>query len=193
MKKSILFIICLAGGFLFGGLFFVAFGADVGYSWTLAWICAVCGLLFGIVFFIIWPIVQKLSKPMTFDNPTALKKLQECEQYFEPFDIFEARFHARSPQGRGLKSEVSETYVYLFSQKLHIVYWHFRAIYSIDVEYSGLIAYVTEDGFFWLKWDDGVFTGRLIDEDINFFINCLKEKEVYIQDEESFFNIENTD
>lgn len=183
MKKGILFLICLAGGVLFGGLFFALFGIEAGYSWFLAGLCAACGLLFAVLFFIVWIIVEKRSKPITFEDLSAQLRLQENEKNFDPFDPYEARFHARIPQGRGLKAAVCETYIYLLSEKLRISCSYFRKIYTVEVDYNNLIAYVDSDACFLFRWQEGMVWGRFIDEDVTSFIDRLKGKGVNVREE----------
>lgn len=182
MKKGKLFLICLAGGVAFGALFFALFGVEAGYSWTLAWICAAGGLAFALGFFVVWLIVQKFSKPVTFDNPRAQNALQACEADF----AYEARFHARCLQGKGLMSAVCETYVYLRQETLRIAYSYFGRVVVLEAAYSDVHAHVYEDGFFRFRWDGVEFSGRLIDEDAVVFAGGLQERGALLEADEPF-------
>lgn len=186
MKKGILFLICLGGGVLFGALFFALFGIEAGYNWTLALICAGGGLFFAVAFFVCWLIVQKFSKPISFENLKAQNRLQEDEKNFEPY---EERFHGRILWGKGLKSAVCETYIYLLPEKFHISFFYFRKTYMSEVDYSSLNAEVDGEGFFIFKWQENRFEGRLIDEDAASLLNRLKEKGVHIQNEDPFSEV----
>lgn len=188
-KKGILFLLCFAGGVLFGTLFFALFGIEAGYSWFLAGLCAAGGLIFAVASFLIWLIVEKRSKPINFENLAALRKLQEFEQNFEPFDSYMARFHARISYGRGLKAAVCETYIYLFAERLQICFYYYRKIYTVEVDYKGLVAHADDEGFFGLEWQSGIFGGRLIDDEAAVFNARLKEKGVRIQEEDPAFEI----
>ena len=49
-KTNIVFyLLCLGGGLLFGLVFFLAFGADKGFTWDLALICLIGGLFFALL------------------------------------------------------------------------------------------------------------------------------------------------
>lgn len=182
-KRGILFLICLAGGVLFGALFFALFGVEAGYSWFLAELCAAGGLVFAVAFFLIWLVVEKHSKPITFEDLGAQNRLQENEKNFESY---EARYHGRIPQGSGLKSAVCETYIYLLPDRLRICYSYFRKIFTIDVDYNCLLVKADDEGFFLIKCQDGGISGRLIDDDVASFCNRLREKGVHVQDEDPF-------
>lgn len=185
-RRGILFLICLAGGVLFGVLFFAAFGAEVGYDWTLAWICAGGGLFFAVAFFVVWLIVQKFAKPITFEDLGAQNRLQENEKLLS---AYEARFHARIPMGKGLKSAVCETYFYLLPEKLRISYSYFRKIYTFEVAYTDLRAEIDEDGFFYLEGPQGSLSGRIFDEAVEMLRGRLKEKGVLVETAEPFPDI----
>ena len=119
-RKTFL-LICLCGGMLFGLLFFLTFGAGVGYSRFLALLCFCGGMVWAVAFYFIWMLVQKKSKPFTFENPKAQAKLKE------------------------LKQEVCETRIYFETEGIHTTFCHFGKVYSFDVPYQAVVHMSLED------------------------------------------------
>ena len=104
-RKTFL-LICLCGGMLFGLLFFLTFGAGVGYSRFLALLCFCVGMVWAVAFYFIWMFVQKKSKPFTFENPKAQAKLKEYEA--ARGIPYEQMLCAFMHYGEGLKQEVCD-------------------------------------------------------------------------------------
>ena len=180
-KYFIVALVCTA----LGGLFFVLFGIEAGYSWFLAGLCAAGGLSFTVSFFAIWTVVEKHSKPkpVTFEDPRAQKRLQEDEQNFS---AYEARYHGRIPVGKGLKSAVCEAYLYLLPDKLRISYVYFRKIRVLEFGYGELAAEIDGDGFFHFGTQSKYVFGRLMDGDGEIMRLQLQEKGVAVESDEPF-------
>ncbi|MBR3750161.1 MAG: hypothetical protein IKK58_00145 [Clostridia bacterium] len=137
-KTNIVFyLLCLGGGLLFGLVFFLAFGADKGFTWDLALICLIGGLFFAVAFCVVWLIVEKFSKPFTFENPKAQRMLLEYEK--SQSISFQHKFCAHFLNcGKGLKQELCETFIYFDEEKVRIVFCHFYRIYSYEFPYSSI-------------------------------------------------------
>ncbi len=141
--KKVFFLICLCGGVLFGLLFFLSFGASEGYSWWLALLCFGMGMVWAILFYFIWMLVQKKSKPFSFENPRAQAKLAEYEA--SRGIPYEQMFCAFMHYGEGLKQEVCETRVYFESEGIHTAFCHFGKIYHFDLPYEAVVNITLED------------------------------------------------
>ena len=141
--KKIFFLICLCGGMLFGLIFFLPFGASVGYSWRLALLCFGMGIAWAVAFYFIWMLVQKKSKPFTFENPKAQSKLTKYEAFRGI--PYEKMFCAFMHYGKGLKQEVCETRIYFETEGIHIAFCHFGKIYHFDVPYCAVVHMSLED------------------------------------------------
>lgn len=131
-KKFIL--VFLTGGILFSLLFYIAFGAGYGYTQDLALICLVGGLFFAVAFYIIWIIVGKFHKPISFENPKAQQKLLDYEAIRNT--LYECKFSAFMNYGKGLKQAVCETIIYFETDNIHIAFEYYGKIYSFDVPYE---------------------------------------------------------
>ena len=140
MDRKKLFYICLGGGLVFGLLFFAFYGIEAGYGKFLAFCSIAGGLIFGLLFFVIMALVLKFSKPVSFEDKKAQAKLQENESTF--YGNFKEKFPAFLPYGKGLKKAVCETAVYLFSDKMKVVFCHFKKLYTGDFPYKNLIKVV---------------------------------------------------
>ena len=141
-RKTFL-LICLCGGMLFGLLFFLTFGAGVGYSRFLALLCFCGGMVWAVAFYFIWMLVQKNSKPFTFENPKAQVKLKEYEA--ARGIPYEQMLCAFMHYGAGLKQEVCETRIYFETEGIRTTFCHFGKIYSFDVPYQAVVHMSLED------------------------------------------------
>ena len=141
-RKTFL-LICLCGGMLFGLLFFLTFGAGVGYSWFLALLCFGVGMVWAVAFYFIWMLVQKKSKPFTFENPKAQAKLIEYEA--TRGIPYEQMLCAFMHYGAGLKQEVCEARIYFETEGIRTTFCHFGKIYSFDVPYQAVVHMSLED------------------------------------------------
>ena len=135
--KKIFFLICLGGGVLFGAMFFLPLGASLGYSWEMVLLCFGMGMLWAVAFYFIWMLVQKKSKPFTFENPKAQAKLAEYEALRNI--PYEQMFCAFIHYGKGLKQAVCETRIYFESEGIHTAFCHFGKIYHFDVPYKTVV------------------------------------------------------
>ena len=141
--KNTFFLICLCGGMIFGLIFFLTFGASGGFSWWLALLCFGMGVAWAVAFYFIWILVQKKSKPLTFENPKAQAKLTEYE--IARGVPYEQVFCAFMHYGEGLKQEVCETRVYFETEGIHTAFCHFGKIYHFDVPYRAVVHMSLED------------------------------------------------
>ena len=141
--KKIFFLICLCGGMLFGLLFFLPFGVSVGYSWWLALLCFGMGMVWAVAFYFIWMLVEKKSKPFTFENPKAQAKLTEYEA--ARGIPYEQMLCAFMHYGEGLKHAVCETRLYFETERIHTAVCHFGKIYHFDVPYRAVLHMSFED------------------------------------------------
>ena len=141
--KKTFFLICLCGGIAFGLIFFLCFGADAGYSWQLALLCFGMGIAWAVAFYFIWMLVQRKSKPFTFENPKAQAKLTEYEA--TRGIPHEQMFCAFMHYGEGLKQEVCETRIYFEAEGIHTAFCHFGKIYHFDVPYKAVVYMSLED------------------------------------------------
>lgn len=137
MSRIKLFFICLAGGLSFGALFFILAGIEAGYTWFLAGLCFGGGLLFCALFFLAWLLVQKFSKPISFENERAQAKLEENEGAFE--EPFEEKFSVFLPYGKGVKQAVCEAFVYLFRERLLVACIYFGKTLSVEFDYASIL------------------------------------------------------
>lgn len=132
--RKLFFLICLGAGALFGVLFFLLFGAEEGYSLSFAGICAVGGAFFAIAFYFIWIFTERFQKPFTFENPRAQARLLAYEtEYNLPS---ERRAEGFLPFGKGLRQEICETFLYLCSNHIRIVFCHLGKIHTVKILYS---------------------------------------------------------
>lgn len=141
--KKTFFLICLGGGVLFGALLFLTFGADGGFTWWLALLCFGMGLVWAVAFYFIWMLVQKKSKPFSFENPKAQAKLAEYEAARGV--PYEQLFYAFMPYGEGFKQAVCETRLYFESEGLHTAFYYFGKLYHFDIPYSAMMEMTLED------------------------------------------------
>lgn len=141
-KKTFL-LICLCGGMLFGLLLFLPFGASEGYSWWLALLCFGMGIVWAVAFYFIWMLVQKKSKPFTFENPKAQEKLTEYEA--TRGIPYEQMFCAFMHYGNGIKQAVCETRIYFEKEGIHTAFCYFGKIYHFDVPYKAVVHMSLED------------------------------------------------
>lgn len=141
--KKTFFIICLCGGMLFGLLLFLPFGASEGYSWWLALLCFGMGIVWAMAFYFIWMLVQKKSKPFTFENPKAQEKLTEYEA--TRGIPYEQMFCAFMHYGNGIKQAVCETRIYFEKEGIHTAFCYFGKIYHFDVPYKAVVHMSLED------------------------------------------------
>ena len=141
--KKTFFLICLCGGMLFGLLLFLPFGASEGYSWWLALLCFGMGIVWAVAFYFIWMLVQKKSKPFTFENPKAQEKLTEYEA--TRGIPYEQMFCAFMHYGNGIKQAVCETRIYFEKEGIHTAFCYFGKIYHFDVPYKAVVHMSLED------------------------------------------------
>ena len=141
--KKIFFLICLGGGVLFGAMFFLPLGASLGYSWEMVLLCFGMGMLWAVAFYFIWMLVQKKSKPFTFENPKAQAKLAEYEALRNI--PYEQMFCAFIHYGKGLKQAVCETRIYFEKAAIHTAFCYFGKIYHFDIPYSAILNMIFQD------------------------------------------------
>ena len=141
--KKTFFLICLGGGVLFGASFFFPLGASKGFSWWLALLCFGMGMAWAVAFYFIWVLVQKKSKPFTFENPKAQAKLSEYEA--AGGIPYEQMFCAFIHYGEGLKQAVCETRIYFETEGIHTAFCYFGKIYNFDLPYKEVVHMSVED------------------------------------------------
>jgi len=140
MSKKNLFLLCSAGGASFGILFFALFGLDVGYSWTLAGLCAASCVVVTVVMYIAF-------SNMNFDMDSlpymkyARKKLTAFEAEFD--EPIEARFSAKMYPPKDKKKVHCAASVCFFQENLRVSYVYARKIYHQDIFYSDIRAAYT--------------------------------------------------
>ncbi len=135
-----LFLLCLGGGIIFGTVFFFCFGAQIGFPWYWALICAALGLFFAVTFYFVWRLVEKFSKPFSLENVKAQRKLLEYESMRAV--PYEEKVCAYMDYGRGLRQEFCETCLYFEQERIHAAFCHFGKIYTLDIPYRTLSAAV---------------------------------------------------
>ena len=141
--KKTFFLICLGGGVLFGALSFLAFGADGGFTYWLALLCFGMGLVWAVAFYFIWMLVEKKSKPFSFENPKAQAKLAEYEAaHGVPY---EQMFCAFMHYGEGIKQAVCETRLYFETEGIHTAFCYFGNVYHFDIPYRAIVRMTLED------------------------------------------------
>lgn len=191
MSKKKLFCICLLGGLAFGVLFFIFFGIEAGYGWVLAVGSLIGGLAFAVLFFLAMLVAQKFSKPVSFEDKKAQARLQENESTF--YGNFRKKFSAFLPYGKGLKQAVCETAVYLFPDKLRIVFCHFKKLYTADFAYRDIIKVVTEGQFIEIHsiGDEGCSAFFELKEEETRFAEMLTDLGVRVEDSRSEVSAKN--
>ncbi len=141
--KKTFFLICLGGGVLFGALFLLTSGASEGFTWWLALLCLGIGMVWAVAFYFIWMLLEKKSKPFTFENPKAQAKLTEYET--ARGIPYEQMFCAFMPYGEGLKQAVCETRLYFGNEGLHTAFCYFGKVYHFDIPYRAMVRMTLED------------------------------------------------
>jgi hypothetical protein len=169
---------CLVGGIVFAGVFFIGFGSAIGYPWYWALICLGIGLFFAVTFYFVWLIVEKLQKPFSFENPKAQKKLLEYDAMRHT--AYECKFSAYINYGKGLKQEVCEASIYFEPDHIHIAFCHFGKIYGFDVPY-GIIesTSIEDDRIFVINTAEMGCLAFAIKNDISRLRELLMEKGMY--------------
>ena len=151
--KRIFFYICLGGGFLFGLIFFIIMGHDLGYSWQIALLCFGGGLIWALLFYYIFGFFQGFNKKITYENKKAQKQLQEAEENYNL--TYDYKFYGYVFFGKGLGQAICESTVYFLKDQIFIVFVYFKKIKTLTLPDEHLIKTRIDEDLLFMSFDTG--------------------------------------
>ena len=175
--RRILFLLSLAGGVVYAGLFLVISGCAYGFSRGLVLITLGGGLAFALLFFAVWMLTEKFQKPFTLDNPKAQRKLSEYET--SQNRIYESKFAGFLQVGKGLREAVCESCVYLESDRFYITYCYFGKVRHFEIAYSSVQNAEMRGNLLLIQPQEGDCCAVSIKGDSSQLLHALMEKGLY--------------